>query len=103
MGAFNTSYADTGLFGVYFVAEPTSVWNATSLSLHEMVRLANDPTDDEVERAKAQLKTSLLKQLDGSTAVCEDIGRQLLAYGRRMTPAELFARIDAVDSYSVAA
>ena len=32
--------------------------------------------------------------LDGNTNVCEDIGRQLLAYGRRMAPAEIFQRIE---------
>ena len=33
--------------------------------------------------------------------VAEDIGRQLLVYGRRIPKAELFARIDAVDEETV--
>jgi processing peptidase subunit beta len=43
----------------------------------------------EVERAKAQLKASLLLSLDGTTAVAEDIGRQLITTGRRFAPEEI--------------
>ena len=50
-----------------------------------------------MERAKKQLKASLLMQLDGSPFIVEDIGRQMQMYGRRITPAETFARIDAID------
>ena len=46
-------------------------------------------TESEVERAKAQLKASLLLSLDGTTAVAEDIGRQIITTGRRMNPAEI--------------
>ena len=35
--------------------------------------------------------------LDGSSFVLEDIGKQILTYGRRLTPAEIFARIDSID------
>ena len=56
-----------------------------------------------MERARNQLKTSMCAHLDGSMAVSEDIGRQLLTYGRRLTPAEVFARIDAVDAAAVKA
>ncbi|KAM0720595.1 hypothetical protein Q7P37_004731 [Cladosporium fusiforme] len=43
----------------------------------------------EVERAKAQLKASILLSLDGTTAVAEDIGRQIITTGRRLSPEEV--------------
>jgi processing peptidase subunit beta len=103
LSTFNTTYTDTGLFGVYAVAEPSKLWELSSEIMYEMVRLCHSVGDDEVERAKTALKTALLGNLDGSTAVCEDIGRQVLAYGRRMSPAEILARIDAVDTTALAA
>ena len=39
--------------------------------------------DPSIFRAKNLLKTNMLLQLDGTTPVCEDIGRQMLCYGRR--------------------
>lgn len=51
-------------------------------------------TENEVARAKNQLKTHLLLQLDGTTPICEEIGRQMLVYGRRVPINELLARID---------
>ena len=46
-------------------------------------------TEAETERAKAQLKASILLSLDGTTAVAEDIGRQIVTTGRRLTPEEV--------------
>lgn len=70
-------------------------------SLREWTRLCTDVGDAEVERAKAQLKASLLLSLDGTTAVAEDIGRQLLTTGRRMSPGEAERLIDSVTAKDV--
>lgn len=56
--------------------------------------MCNSITDFEVDRAKNLLKTNMLLQLDGTTPICEDIGRQMLCYGRRIPQHELEARID---------
>lgn len=46
-------------------------------------------TDEEVERSKSQLKASLLLALDDSTAIAEDIGRQVVNTGYRLSPEEV--------------
>ena len=62
----------------------------------EWRRIFRSASPGEVQRAKNLLKTLLLAQCDGSTAVCEDIGRQMLTYGRRIPLAEIDARVEAV-------
>ena len=59
----------------------------------EWRRLCTRLTELEVERGKNLLRNNMLLQLDGSTPICEDIGRQMLCYGRRLPPHELDARI----------
>lgn len=59
------------------------------------------PTVVEVERAKSQLKASMLLTLDGTTAVAEDIGRQIVTSGRRFTPKQIENAIDAVTTAEI--
>ncbi|CAI5472328.1 unnamed protein product [Closterium sp. Yama58-4] len=99
--AFNTNYSDTGLFGVYACAKPDHLDDLAWAMMHEITRLAYRVSDDDVTRAGNALKASLALHLDGSSAVAEDIGRQLITYGRRIPLAEMFARIDAVDADTV--
>lgn len=99
--AFNTNYKDTGLFGVYAVSKPDCLDDLAWLIMNEVSKLSYRVSDDDVTRACNQLKSSLLLHVDGTSPVAEDIGRQLLTYGRRIPFAELFARIDAVDASTV--
>ncbi|CAL1408564.1 unnamed protein product [Linum trigynum] len=99
--AFNTNYKDTGLFGVYAVAKPEDLDDLTYAIMYEIAKLSFRVSEDDVTRARNQLKSSLLLHIDGTSPVAEDIGRQLLTYGRRIPFAELFARIDAVDASTI--
>jgi len=96
--SFNTTYKDTGLFGVYFVTDKVNQEPMIYNIQHEWMRLCTSITDFELNRAKAQVKTSLLLGLDGTTGSCTNIGQQMLAYGRRISQDELVAKIDAVDA-----
>ncbi|XAR51676.1 Ubiquinol--cytochrome-c reductase [Bertholletia excelsa] len=101
MMAFNTNYKDTGLFGVYAVAKADCLDDLAYAIMHEITKLCYRVSEADVTRACNQLKSSLLLHIDGTSPVAEDIGRQLLTYGRRIPFAELFARIDAVDASAV--
>jgi processing peptidase subunit beta len=95
--SFSTSYSDTGLWGIYMVSENVvNLDDLTHFTLREWTRMSIAPTDVEVERAKSQLKAGLLLGLDGSTAIAEDIGRQLVTSGRRMSPQQIEQAVDAV-------
>jgi len=95
--SFSTSYSDTGLWGIYLVSENlVNLDDLTHFTLREWTRMSVGPTEAEVERAKSQLKAGLLLGLDGTTAVAEDIGRQMVTCGKRMTPQEIESAVDAV-------
>jgi processing peptidase subunit beta len=103
LNTFNTCYKDTGLFGVYAVVPDNKVDDLSWTVMNNLVRLVHTPSDDEVERAKVSLKAAMLMNMDGHNNVAEEIGRSLLNYGRRMTPAEIFSRIDAVTTSDIRA
>jgi processing peptidase subunit beta len=67
----------------------------------EWSRLSTNVTQPEVERAKAQLKASILLSLDNTSAIAEDIGRQIITTGRRMSPGEMERTIDRVTEKDV--
>ena len=49
------------------------------------MRLCSGVTDFEVERAKNLLRTNMMLMLDGSTPICEDVGRQVVIYSVAVT------------------
>ncbi|RKP06962.1 Metalloenzyme, LuxS/M16 peptidase-like protein [Thamnocephalis sphaerospora] len=100
--SFHTAYTDTGLWGIYLVSENVHYLDDLVHNVHrEWNRLSVSVTDAEVARAKQQLKAALLLGLDGTTAVAEDIGRQMLTSGRRQTPAELEQQIENITTSDI--
>ena len=96
VAAFNTHYADTGLFGVYAVCDPAKADDLAWCLSYEITALCYEVEPDDVQRAKNVLMASHLCGLAGSSNAAEDIGRQLLTYGRVMPKRELIARLEQV-------
>lgn len=94
-----TSYS---LWGIYLVTDKTEhIDDLVHFALREWSRLSQSVTEAETERAKAQLKASILLSLDGTTALAEDIGRQIVTTGRRTSPGEIERTIDAITAADV--
>lgn len=87
---FRTDRSLSRLWGIYLVSEnKTQLSDLIHFTLREWSRLSFNVSAAEVERAKAQLKASILLSLDGTTAVAEDIGRQIITTGRRLSAEDI--------------
>jgi len=102
LSSFNTTYNDTGLFGAYFVNDGgEKLEDGIFEVMNEFNRISKNVSEEEVERAKNKLKASMLMNLDGTTPIAEDIGRQVLTSGRRLAIPEAFAKIDLIRAKDV--
>lgn len=88
---------------MYLVAPENKLEDLAWYTLHALLKVVHQTTEEEVAYAKAQLKTNYLNSLATLAGQNDNLGRQLLTYGRVMTPAEFFARVDAVSVSDVKA
>lgn len=100
--AFNTSYSDGGLFGVYGVSHPEKAGELCKAITKALSGLTS-VTADELAAAKAVLKGMILRQVDDEATMMKDIGQQLLLAGKYGSPAEFAKMIDAVSAAEVTA
>ncbi|EGC37527.1 hypothetical protein DICPUDRAFT_97218 [Dictyostelium purpureum] len=93
---FFTCYQDTGLFGNYGICQPERVDDLVAEMLKEWQRIGSSVNKNEVERNKQKLLATTLMQYDGTSKICEGIGRQVLTLGRRLSPYEVYVRINEI-------
>ena len=98
---FTGGYRDGGLFGVYAGTGEDEVEELIPVVCEEIVKVCSGVTDDEVARARAQMKAGTLMALESSMSRCEQLGQQLLVYGRPIPVDEIVSRIEGVDGEAV--
>jgi len=99
--SFAASYCDTGLLGIYAGTGEKETAELLPVVCDEFLALIDRPGADELARARAQLKASLMMALESCFAQSDELARQLLVYGRRIPPEEMVAKIDAVDEAAI--
>ncbi|KAL8878640.1 MAG: hypothetical protein Q9192_008402, partial [Flavoplaca navasiana] len=97
--AFNHSYTDSGLFGISASCNPTKIQMMLEVMCRELQHLSLDTGYSalkpvEVNRAKNQLRSSLLMNLESRMVELEDLGRQVQVHGRKVGVKEMCRKID---------
>ncbi|KAK9881117.1 hypothetical protein WA026_014465 [Henosepilachna vigintioctopunctata] len=92
--AYNHAYADSGLFCIHASAPPTHLREMVEVLVRELVNMAGPIGDQELRRAKTQLQSMLLMNLESRPVIFEDIGRQVLAIGHRKRPEYFIEEIE---------
>lgn len=96
--SFASSYSDGGLFGVYAGTGEDEVAELIPVMCDEIVKVCGGVREEEVQRARAQLKASILMSLESSTSRCEQLARQVVIYGRPVPVAEVVDRIESISA-----
>ena len=99
--AFNNSYTDSGIFGISGSCSPARIASMLEVMCRELNNLTLESgfsalQSIEVNRAKNQLKSSLLMNLESRMVELEDLGRQVQVQGRKIAVKEMCAKIDAL-------
>jgi len=103
ISSFVSPYLDGGTFGIYAGTGESEAAELVPVVLGELAAVQRAVTRDELARARAQVKASLLMSLESTSSRCEQIAHQIHTWGRIMPLAESLARIDAVTVEDVAA
>lgn len=94
--SFIASYMDTGLFGVYAGTARKRVSEVIDLVVKEMKGLKDTIKEEELQRAKDQIKGNLILGLESTSNRMQNIARQEIYYGRYYSPEEVIRLIDGV-------
>lgn len=95
--SFSASYSDSGTFGIYAGTGPEQIDELLPALCDEINGLADSVTEEEVVRARTQLKAGTLMSLESTGGRAEQLGQQTLVYGGPLPVEELVRRIEAVD------
>jgi predicted Zn-dependent peptidase len=95
--AFAHSAKDGGVTGVYAGTGEAEAGELSAVVAGEMASMAENVTDEEVARARAQLKSSVLMGLERPGTRAEQIAGQMFALDRVLSVEEIVERLESVD------
>ena len=90
------AYDDTGMLTIYAGTSADEIAELSNLTIDEMKRSAEDMSEAEIARARAQMKAGLLMGLESPSARAERMARSLAIWGRVPSVEENAAKIEGV-------
>lgn len=92
--SFALPFLDSGLFGIYAGTGEQEAAELVPVLLDELRRISDGISAEEIARARAQVKSSLLMSLESTGSRCEQIARQMQLFGRIIDTSETVAKIE---------
>lgn len=95
--SFTNSHTKAGLFGIYAGTTNEELQQLIPVIAEEINKICEQKvSEEELKRAKTQLKASMLMGLESSTSTSEILARQMLLFNRVIPIAEMVEKIDNV-------
>ena len=91
--SFASMYSDSGHFGIYAGTSAAQANEMLSVAASQLADLAARVGADELERAKAQLRASLVMARESVAGCGDSLARQIMMFGAPQDDAEILDRI----------
>ena len=95
--SFGQMLSDHGVFGVYAGTDAHDANELIRVACGELASLSKNTLEEELARAKAQMRSSLLMGGESVMRVCEKMPRQWIQYGELKDTASQLSAIDDID------
>ncbi len=96
------SYTDAGYLSVYAATSPDQINDVIRLSVEQFGKFKDEAVSEaELQRAKDQLKVSIMLSLESTSARMSNLARQEIFFGRQFTLDEILERIDRVKTEDI--
>jgi len=95
------AFADSGMMTIYAGTSGDDLAALANITVDELKRAGEDISEEEVARARAQMKAGMLMGLEGASSRCERLARMVSIFNRVPRLDEVIAKIDAVDAATV--
>ena len=96
--AWTQGFADTGIFAVNLSTDKARAAEAMELARGTVERAAEDLSEAELARARAQVEAALLMALETPQGRADSMARSIEVFGRIMTLDEMLAELRAVET-----
>ena len=101
--SFNSAYQDDGQFGIYAGTGPESLSEIIPVISDEILKVTQNVSEEEVQRAKTQLKSSLLIGRESMMTRADQQAKYLLFKEGQFDIEETLQKIDAIDAAQIKA
>ena len=99
--SFSSSYKDTGVFGIYSATSPDKVKEYSISVAQEIKNSALNITDEEIQKAKKQIRAGLLISSENPVARMNQIARQMSIYDKLLDMNEMLEKIDNINKKDI--
>ncbi|MBZ3870757.1 Cytochrome b-c1 complex subunit 2, mitochondrial, partial [Sciurus carolinensis] len=100
--AFNASYSDSGLFGIYTISQAAAAGDVIKAAYNQVKTIAQgNLSSADVQTAKNKLKAGYLMSVESSEGFLDEVGSQALVAGSYIPPSTLLQQIDSVANTDV--
>ena len=94
--AFHWGFSDTGIFGIHAATGGENLPELLPVIIEELRKSSDTIEQQEIDRARAQIRAQLLMGQESPAARAGQIARQMMLYGRPIPNEELMERLEGI-------